>query len=82
MKKEKGISKMGVIIILALVIIAAIYGAKYFGTPVTKVMMQGMDHAKDDLEKANQANDTMNRATDAANEAVRKANQANDAINK
>jgi hypothetical protein len=75
MEKEKGISKLVLFVIIALIIIAAIYGARYFAKPTAIVMMGGAEQAQPVIEKAKQASDATNRANRAAEEAVKKASE-------
>ena len=75
MEKEKGISKLVLFVIIALIIIAAIYWARYFAKPMATVMMGGAEQAQPVIEKAKQASDATNRANQAAEEAVKKASE-------
>ena len=75
MKNEKGISKLSLFLIIALIIIAAIYWAKYFAKPMATVMMGGAEQAKPAIEKAKQASDAMNRANQVTEDAARKASE-------
>ena len=75
MEKEKGISKLVLFVIIALIIIAAIYWARYFAKPMATVMMGGADQAQPAIEKAKQARDATNRATQAEEEAAKKASE-------
>lgn len=78
MNKEKGMSTAGVVIVLVLIIIAAIIGAKYFGKPVSSVVTGVAGQAKENIDKANQAKDAMNKATQAAEDAIKKVNKTID----
>ena len=75
MEKEKGISKLGLFLIIAIIIGAAICWARYFAKPMAKVMMGGAEQAQPTIEKAKQASDATNRATQAAEEAAKKASE-------
>ena len=75
MKNEKGISKLSLFLIIALIIIAAIYWAKYFAKPMATVMMGGAEQARPAIEKAKQASDAVNRANQVTEDAARKANE-------
>ena len=75
MENEKGISKLVLFVIIALIIIAAIYWARSFAKPMATVMMGGAEQARPAIEKAKQASDATNRATQAAEEAARKASE-------
>jgi hypothetical protein len=75
MKNEKGISKLVLFVIIAIIIIAALYWAKYFARPMATVMTGGAEQARPVIEKAQQAADTMSRATQATEEATRKASE-------
>jgi len=75
MKNEKGISKLVLFVIIALIVFAAIWWAKYFAKPMATIMMGGAEQAQPAIEKANQASDTMNKATQAAEEAAKKASE-------
>ena len=73
MEKEKGISKLVLFVIIALIIVAAIYWARYFAKPMATVMMGGAEQARPAIEKAQQASDAMSRANKVAEEAAKKA---------
>ncbi len=75
MKNEKGISKLSLFLIIALIIIAAIYWAKYFAKPMATVMMGGAEQARPAIEKAKQASDAVNRANQVTEDAARKASE-------
>jgi hypothetical protein len=75
MEKEKGISKLVLFVIIALIISAAIYWARYFAKPMATVMLGGAEQAQPVIEKAKQASDATNRAKRAAEEAVKKASE-------
>jgi hypothetical protein len=73
MEKEKGISKLVLFVIIALIIVAAICWARYFAKPMATVMMSGAEQAQPAIEKARQASDAMSRANKVAEEAAKKA---------
>ena len=75
MKNEKGASKWVLIIIIALIIVAAIYWSKYFAKPMATVMMGGAEQAQPAIEKAKQASDAMSRANRVAEEAAKKVDE-------
>ena len=75
MKNEKGISKLSLFLIIALIIVAAIYWAKYFAKPMATVMMGGAEQAKPAIEKARQASDSVSRANQVTEDAVKKASE-------
>jgi hypothetical protein len=75
MKNERGISKLGLFLIIALIIIAAIYWAKYFAKPMATVMMGGAEQAQPAIEKARQASDAVNRANQVTEDAAKKINE-------
>ena len=75
MEKEKGLSKLVLFVIIALIIIAVIYWARYFAKPMATVMMGGAEQAQPAIEKAKQASDATNRATQAEEEAAKKASE-------
>ena len=75
MKNEKGISKLSLFLIIALIIIAAIYWAKYFAKPMATVMMGGAEQAQPAIEKAKQASDAVNRVNQVTEDAARKASE-------
>jgi hypothetical protein len=74
-KNERGISKLVLFVIIAIIIVAAIYWAKYFAKPMATVMTGGAEQAQPAIEKAKQTRDAMNRVTQATEEATRKANE-------
>jgi len=73
MKKQKGISKVVLFLLIAILIIAAIYWARYFAKPMATVMMGGAEQARPAIEKAKQASDAVNRNNQATEDAVRKS---------
>jgi uncharacterized protein (UPF0333 family) len=75
MKNEKGISKLGLFLIIAVIIVAAIYWARYFAKPMATVMMGGAEQAQPAIEKAQQASDAVSRANKIAEEAAKKASE-------
>ena len=75
MKNEKGVSKLGLFLIIAIIIIAAIYWARYFAKPMATVMMGGAEQAQPAIEKAKQASDAVNRNNQVTEEAARKASE-------
>jgi hypothetical protein len=75
MKKEKGISKLILFLIIAIIIIAAIYWARYFAKPMATVMMGGAEQARPAIEKAQQVSDAVGRANKIAEEAAKKASE-------
>jgi hypothetical protein len=76
MKNEKGISKLVLLLIVALIIIAAISWAKYFAQPMATVMMGGADQARPAIEKAQKASDAVDKVNQITQEVERKANEA------
>jgi uncharacterized protein (UPF0333 family) len=72
MKNEKGVSKLVLFLIIAIIIIAAIYWARYFAKPMATVMMGGAEQARPAIEKAKQASDAVNRNNQATEDAARK----------
>ena len=72
MEKEKGISKLVLFVIIALIIVAAIYWARYFAKPMATVMMGGAEQAQPAIEKAKQASDAVSRANKVTEEAAKK----------
>ena len=75
MKNEKGISKLFLLLIIALIIIAAIYWARYFAKPMATVMMGGAEQARSAIEKAKQASDAVNRNNQATEDAEKKTSE-------
>lgn len=73
MKNEKGVSKLVLFLIVAIIIIAAIYWARYFAKPMATVMMGGAEQARPAIEKAEQASDAVNRNNQMTEDAARKA---------
>ena len=71
MQNEKGVSKLVLFLITAIIIIAAIYWARYFAKPMATVMMGGAEQARPAIEKAKQANDAVNRNHQATEDAVK-----------
>jgi uncharacterized protein (UPF0333 family) len=75
MKNEKGISKLSLFLIIAIIIVAAIYWARYFAKPMATVMMGGAEQAQPAIEKAQQASDAVSKANKVAEEAAKKINE-------
>jgi len=75
MKNERGISKLALFLIIAIVIVAAIYWARYFAKPMATVMMGGAEQARPAIEKAKQASDAVNRTNQITEDAARKASE-------
>jgi ABC-type bacteriocin/lantibiotic exporter with double-glycine peptidase domain len=75
MKNEKSIATWVVILIIALIVVGAIWWAKYFAKPMATVMMGGAEQAQPAIEKAHQASDIVDRANKAAEEAAKKASE-------
>ena len=75
MEKEKGISKLVLFVIIALIIVAAIYWARYFAKPMATVMMGGAEQARPAIEKAKQASDAVSRANKVTEEAAKKVSE-------
>lgn len=73
MKNEKGVSKLVLFLIVAIIIIAAIYWTRYFAKPMATVMMGGAEQARPAIEKAEQASDAVNRNNQMTEDAARKA---------
>ena len=71
MEKEKGISKLVLFVIIALIIVAAIYWARYFAKPMATVIMGGAEQAQPAIEKAKQASDAVNRTNQVTEEAAK-----------
>ena len=75
MKNEKGISKLALFLIIALIIIAAIYWARYFAKPMATVMMGGADQAKPAIEKAQKASDAVNSVNQITQDVKKKIDE-------
>jgi hypothetical protein len=75
MKSEKGVSKLYLILLIALAIAAAIFWSKYFARPMATVMMGGAEQAQPAIEKAKQASDAVDRANKVTEEAVKKVSE-------
>lgn len=73
MKDEKGISKLVLFVIIAIIIVAAIYWAKYFARPMATVMMGGAEQAQPAIEKAHRASDAISQTNKVTEEAAKKA---------
>lgn len=72
MKDEKGISKLVLFVIIAIIIVAAIYWAKYFARPMATVMMGGAEQAQPAIEKAHRASDAISQTNKVTEEAAKK----------
>jgi hypothetical protein len=75
MKNERGISKLVLFLIIAIIIVAAIYWARYFAKPMATVMMGGAEQARPAIEKAKQASDAVNRANRITENEAKKASE-------
>jgi uncharacterized protein (UPF0333 family) len=75
MKNKRGISKLVLFLIIAIIIVAAIYWARYFAKPMATVMMGGAEQAQPAIEKAKQASDSVNRTNQVTEEAAKKASE-------
>ena len=75
MEKEKGISKLVLFVIIALIIVAAIYWARYFAKPMATVIMGGAEQSRPAIEKAKQASDAVSRANKVTEEAAKKVSE-------
>ena len=63
------------VVIIALIIVAAIYWARYFAKPMATVMMGGAEQAQPAIEKAKQASDAVSRANKVTEEAAKKVSE-------
>ena len=75
MRNEKGISKLSLFFIIAIIIVAAIYWARYFAKPMATVMMGGADQAHPAIEKAQQASDAVSKANKVVEDATKKIDE-------
>ena len=75
MNNEKGVSMLVLFLMIAIIIIAAIYWARYFAKPMATVMMSDAEQARPAIEKARQASDAMSRANKVAEEAAKKVSE-------
>jgi len=75
MNNEKGVSMLVLFLMIAIIIIAAIYWARYFAKPMATVMMGGAEQARPAIEKAKQANDAVNRNNQATEDAEKKTSE-------
>jgi len=75
MKNEKGVSKLVLFLIIAIIIIAAIYWARYFAKPMATVMMGGAEQARPAIEKAKQASDAVNRVNQITQDVEKKVGE-------
>jgi uncharacterized membrane protein YvbJ len=72
MKNEKGVSTWAVILIIAIIIVVAIYWSKYFARPMATVMMGGAAQAQPAIEKAHKAIDAVSQTNKVTDEAAKK----------
>jgi uncharacterized protein (UPF0333 family) len=75
MNNEKGVSMLVLFLMIAIIIIAAIYWARYFAKPMATVMMGGAEQARPAIEKAKQASDAVNRNNQATEDAEKKTSE-------
>ena len=75
MKNEKGITKLVLYLIIAVIIVAAIYYFSRLSRPMATVMTGGAEQAQPAIDKAKQATNTMNKVTQTTEEMTRKVNE-------
>jgi hypothetical protein len=75
MKNEKGISKLSLFVIMVLIIIVAIWWAKYFAKPMATVMMGGAEQAQPAMEKAHRVSDAIDTANKVNEDTAKKINE-------
>ncbi|PKN52582.1 MAG: hypothetical protein CVU55_04915 [Deltaproteobacteria bacterium HGW-Deltaproteobacteria-13] len=75
MRNEKGIATWVIVLIIAIVIVAAIFWSRYFAKPMATVMMQGADQAQPAIEKAKRASDAVSKANQVTEDIAKKAGQ-------
>lgn len=75
MRNEEGISKVLVIVLIALLVIGVIYWAKYYAQPMATVMTGGAEQAKPAIEQAHRAGDAMSNMTKVTEDISKKANE-------
>jgi hypothetical protein len=73
MKNEKGISTLGIILLIAVFLGAAILWFKYFAKPMATVMMGGAEQAQPAIEKARKVSEKVSQANKVNEEAAKKA---------
>ena len=78
MKNKRGISKLGLFLIIAIIIVAAMYWAKYFAKPMATVMMGGAEQAQPAIEKAHKASESVSQTIKVEEEATKKMNEEAD----
>ncbi len=71
MKKEKGISKLALLLILAAMIIFTYFLLKNFSEPVTEVLTGGAEQSLSALDKAKKVSDAANKAVQATEETTK-----------
>ena len=76
MKKEKGISKLILLLILVALVIFNYFLFKKFSEPVTEVLTGGAEHSLPALDTAKKVSDQANKAVQATEEATRKLQDA------
>jgi F0F1-type ATP synthase membrane subunit b/b' len=74
MNNEKGIATWVVILIIALIVVGAIYFS-YYAKPMATVMMGGAEQAKPAIQRAERAKETMDKVTHATEDVTKKANE-------
>lgn len=75
MKNQKGMSKLYLILLIAMAAAFAYFWSKYFAEPTATVMMQGAEQAQPAIEKAHQASDTVDRANKITEDAAKRAEE-------
>lgn len=74
MKNEKGIATWVVILLIAVVIVVALYFS-YYAKPMATVMTGGAEQAKPAIQQANRASDAMSKVTGVTEDVSKKANE-------
>lgn len=75
MNKEKGISKLALLLILATLIIFNYFLFKKFSEPVTEVLTGGAEQSLPALDTAKKVSEQANKAVQAAEDATGKLNE-------
>ncbi|HPD56654.1 MAG TPA: hypothetical protein P5294_06775 [Smithellaceae bacterium] len=75
MKNKRGLSKLTLLILVALIIAAVYFWIKYFSEPLTTVVTGGAEQSLPALDTAKKVSEQASKAVRTADEATKKLNE-------
>lgn len=75
MRNQKGISKLAIVVLIALLIVILVIWSNYFSKPLTTVMTGGIERAEPAMDKAKQAGDAIDRLNRTTDETAKKIDE-------